>query len=123
MQEEQLYADCRARLKHMIYLSKLLCICPSLFETNLNKARYSIYGNPLPVFSTEGSLLEEKYSHANSSTSTDPFSAAMKTLVLGNLFKLVRFATRDNEKNKTIVIFSSSLSPSSKLPVRIRCQV
>ena len=91
MQEEQLYADCRARLKHMFYLSKLLCICPSLFETNLNKARYSIYGNPLPVFSTEGSLLEEKYSHANSSTSTDPFSAAMKTLVLGNLFKLVIF--------------------------------
>ena len=28
----------------------------------------------------------------NSSTSTDPFSAATKTLVLGNLFKLVRFA-------------------------------
>ena len=28
----------------------------------------------------------------NSSTSTDPFSAATKTLVLGNLFKLLRFA-------------------------------
>ena len=28
----------------------------------------------------------------NSSTSTDPFSAATKTLVLGNLFKLKRFA-------------------------------
>ena len=28
----------------------------------------------------------------NSSTSTDPFSAATKTLVLGNLFKFERFA-------------------------------
>ena len=28
----------------------------------------------------------------SSSTSTDPFSASTKTLVLGNLFKLVRFA-------------------------------
>ena len=28
------------------------------------------------------------------------------------------FAIGDNEKNKTIVIFSSSLSPSGKLPVR-----
>ena len=64
----------------------------------------------------------------NSSTSTGPFSAATKTLVLGNLFKFERllsshshepFATGDKEKNKTIVIFSSSLSPNGKLPARM----
>ena len=64
----------------------------------------------------------------NSSTSTDPFSAATKTLVLGNLFKFERllpsrshgpFATGDKEKNETIVIFSSFLSPNGKLPVRM----
>ena len=65
----------------------------------------------------------------NSSTSTDPFSAATKTLVLGNLLKFKRFAVtfarkyfafNYNEKNKKIVIFSSSLSLSGKLPVRRR---
>ena len=64
----------------------------------------------------------------NSSISTNPFSAATKTFVLGNLFKFERFAItfarghlafNYNEKNKTIVIFSSSLSPSSKFPVRM----
>ena len=54
-------------------------------------------------------------------TSTDQFSAATKTLVLGNFFKFgnlpshshEHFAIGDNEKNKTIVIFSSSISPLS----------
>ena len=50
------------------------------------------------------------------------------TDALGNLFKLVRelpshskgqSASGDNEKNNMIVIFSSSLSPSGKLPVRM----
>ena len=45
-----------ARLNNF-YLSKLLCIFPSLFAKNLNKARYNIYGNLLPFFSTEGSRL------------------------------------------------------------------
>ena len=31
-----------------------------IFEKNLNKARYNICGNLLPVFSTEGSRLEDK---------------------------------------------------------------
>ena len=43
VQEEQLYAECEARLNN-VYLSKLLCICRSLFAKNLNKARYNIYG-------------------------------------------------------------------------------
>ena len=66
----------------------------------------------------------------NSSTSTNPFSAATKTFVLGNLLKFKRFAVtfarkhfafNYNEKNKKIVIFASSLSLSGKLPVRRRC--
>ena len=60
MQEEELYAECGTRLNNF-FLSKLLCIFPSLFAKNHNKARYNIYGNLLPVFSTEGSHLEEKY--------------------------------------------------------------
>ena len=32
-------------------------------KRKLNKAKYSIYRNRLPVFSTEASRLEEKYSH------------------------------------------------------------
>ena len=65
------------------------------------------------------------------STLIDPFSAATETLVLGNLIKLVWFSITfarvlchwGNEKNKVIVIFSSSLSPSGKLPVRMWCQL
>ena len=59
LQEEQLYAECGARVNNF-YLSKLLCIFSSLFAKNFNKARYNMYGNPVPVFSTEGSRLEEK---------------------------------------------------------------
>ena len=50
----------------------------------------------------------------NSTNSTDPFSAATKTLVLGHLLKFLKkdlqshshrhFAIGDNEKNKTIFI-------------------
>ena len=59
IQEELLYAECGARLNNF-YLSKLLCIFPSLFAKNLNKARYNIYANLLPVFSTEVSKLVSK---------------------------------------------------------------
>ena len=42
------------------YSSNLLCICPSLLETNLNKAKYSIYEKLSRVFSVAGSRFEEK---------------------------------------------------------------
>ena len=92
IQEEQLYAECGARLNNF-YLSKLLCIFPSLFTKNLNKAHipvtstkisYQFLGLKVPVL--------RRNKATNSSTSTDPFSAATKTLVLGNLFKFERFA-------------------------------
>ena len=45
------------------YSSNLLCICPSLLETNLNKAKYSSYCTKncqVHVFSVAGSRFEEK---------------------------------------------------------------
>ena len=59
LQEEQLNVECGLRSKNL-YSSNLLNISAFLFETNLNKAKYSIYGNPLPVFSVPGSHSEEK---------------------------------------------------------------
>ena len=67
----------------------------------------------------------------NSSTSTYPFSAATKTLVFGNLFKLVRFAIRIRtgslplgimRRIRRLPYFSSSLSPSGRLLVPNRHQ-
>ena len=65
-----------------IYLSKLLCICPSLLEKKISTKR--------DIASTEISYqflalkvpLLRRNKANNSSTSTDPFSAATKTLVL-----------------------------------------
>ena len=61
------------------------------------------------------------------SPSTDPFSAATKAQVLGTLFKICHHIRAGslpkrgggNEKNKTIVIFSSSLSPSGTSRVNV----
>ena len=131
MQEEQLYAECGTRLNNY-YLSKLLCIFPSLFTKNLNKARYNIYGNLLPVFSTNVPVLRRNKA-TNSRILTYPFSAATKTFVLGIIYSSLKdlpshshgpFAIGDNEKNKRIAIFLHfSLSPGGKLSVRMSCQV
>ena len=42
------------------YSSNLLCICPSLLETNLNKAKYNFYEKLSRVFSVADSRFEEK---------------------------------------------------------------
>ena len=50
-------------IKELVFIkldSNLLSICAFLFETNLNKAKNSIYGNPLPVFGVPGTHFEEK---------------------------------------------------------------
>ena len=39
------------------YLSHLLCICPSLFETHLNKANYIIYENSEEFLASQVSVL------------------------------------------------------------------
>ena len=113
IQEEQLYAECGTR-----YLSKLLCIFSSLFTKNLNKARYNIYGNLLPVLALKVPVLRRNKA-TNSSTSTDPFSTATKTLakvIYSSLKDLPshshgHFAIGDNKKNKTIAIFFSIVIP------------
>ena len=128
IQEEQLYAECGARLKN-IYLSKLLCICLSLFQKISTKKDTASTEISYQFLAPKVSVLRWNIP-TNSSTSTDPFSAAAKTLRY-NLFKLFwfaitfarKFAIGDNEKNKTIIKFSLSLSPSGKLPVWIWCQV
>ena len=42
LQGEKLYAECAVILKNF-YSANLRCICPSLSETNLKKAKYSVY--------------------------------------------------------------------------------
>ena len=68
---------------------KVTVFCPSLFEkknsTKQDKASTEISYQLKPMVPV---LRRNKAT--NSSTSTDPFSAVTKTLVLGNLFKIVR---------------------------------
>ena len=78
IQEEQLYAECGARLKN-IYLSKLLCICPSLFEKISTKKHISSTEVSYQFLAPKVSVLRWDIP-TNSSTSNDPFSAATKTL-------------------------------------------
>ena len=118
----------REKIKEHLFIKGTVYL-PFSFPKNLNKERYSMYGNLLPVFSTEGFRLEVKYTHQLQYFNRS-ILAATKTLRY-NLFKLVwfaitlagKFAIGDNEKNKTIIKFSLSLSPSGKLPVWIWCQV
>ena len=46
--------------KKNVFLSNLLCICPSLFETYLNKVNNIIYEKFSRVFSVTGFRFEEK---------------------------------------------------------------
>ena len=60
----------RGKIKEHLFINcKVTVYLPFSFGNNLNEARYSIYGNLLPVFSNEGSRLEEK---PNSSTALQP---------------------------------------------------
>ena len=89
IQEEQLYAECGARIKNF-HSSSLLCICPSLFETDLNKAKYSIDEKLSTVFSVAGFCFEVKYSHQLQYIKHPFFSCTnIKANVLGNLFILL----------------------------------
>ena len=82
MQEEQLYAECGQDERTSVYQS--YCVFSLLFwKTNLNNVRYSIHGNLLPVFSTDSSPLDLRRNKTTSSSkSTNPFSAARKSLLL-----------------------------------------
>ena len=78
MQEEQLYAECGQDERTSIYQSYFV-FALLFWKKNLNKARYSIYGNLLQFLALKVPLLRRNKA-TNSSTSTDPFSAATKTL-------------------------------------------
>ena len=80
------FPECGARLNNF-YLSKLLCIFPSLFAKNLNKARYNISYQFLAL--KDPVLRRNKAT--NSSTSNCPFFSCTEShIVLGNLFKVYR---------------------------------
>ena len=74
------------------YSSNLLCICPSLLETNLNKAKYSSYctKNCQAFLASQVPVLKRNKATNFSLLLIIHFSAAMKTLVFGNLFTLLR---------------------------------
>ena len=102
--------------------SNLSCICPFLLETNLNnKTKYSVYEKLSRVFSVAGSSFGREIRPPTPVLLTIHFSAAMKTLVFGNLFKFFRLAitfARDvyhlgikMKTNMTIGLFFS-LSPT-----------
>ena len=123
IQEEQVYAERGARLKNF-HSSNLLCIWPSLFGTYLNKAKYSIYEKHLKVLKGRRFPFWGEIKPPTPELLTVHFSAALKVLALGNLFKLFRlditFAREvccldKDEENMTIVLFFS-LSPVANCP-------
>lgn len=59
LQEEKLNAAQGVKLKE-VYLSNLMRICPFLFQKNLKKAKYSMYGKLSSVFGVAGSSFEEE---------------------------------------------------------------
>ena len=89
IQEEQVYAERGARLKNF-HSSNLLCIWPSLFGTYLNKAKYSIYEKHLKVLKGRRFPFWGEIKPPTPELLTVHFSAALKALALGNLFKLFR---------------------------------
>ena len=66
MQEEQLYVECGQDERTSVY--QRYCVFSLLFwKKNLNNVRYRIHGNLLPVFSTDGSLLDLRRNKTNQS--------------------------------------------------------
>ena len=81
----------RAGLRTSFYQS--YCVFALLFWKNITSKNQDITSTEISNQSLASKVpVLRKINATNSSTSTDPFSAATKTLVLGNLFKLVRFA-------------------------------
>ena len=68
----------RGEIKELLFISYL--VFALFFNKYLKKAKCSMFGNVLPVFSTEGSRLEEKIKPPTPVLLTTYFSAAMETL-------------------------------------------
>ena len=73
--------------KKNFHSSNLLCICPSLFDTYPNRAKYSIYEKLSRVFSVAGFHYRDCERKPATSVPSNHFSAALKALVFGNLFR------------------------------------
>ena len=82
IQEEQLYAECGARLKNFPS-SNLLCVYPSLFaiQPTLTKQNIAYTKNSQQFLASQVSVLRGNKAN-NSSASNIPFSVALKAFVL-----------------------------------------
>ena len=142
IQEEERNAEYGARLKNF-HSSNLLCIClslpppeegpglpPLIFRPN-KKIFWGTSPPPPPPPPSKGlddrapTYLKVWIRHRNQpifSCNENPFFWYL--VIYSSLLDLPshshgQFAIEDNDKNKTIVILSSSLFPSGKLPVRM----
>ena len=118
----------RGKIKELLLIKGTVFLPFSFQKQNLNETKQNIVSTEIAYkFSAPKVPVSRRNKATNSRTSTDPFSAATKTLVFGNLFKLVKFLTTFFNKNqKTSVIFFfifMTLSLSGKLPVRMWWQV
>ena len=126
----------RGKIKELLFglFNKGTVILPFSFrkisqQSNIasTEIAYQVLASKVPVFR------RNKVTNSSASTAGNPFSsAAMKTLVFGNLFKLVRFAITFARvgrlplgmmrKIRRLPYFSSrSLSPSGKLRFPSEC--
>ena len=80
----------QGKIKELVFI-KVTVFCPSLFKKSSTKRDGAFTEISFHFLALKVPVLRRNKG-ANSSASTDPFSAAMKTLLLSNLFKLVRFA-------------------------------
>ena len=88
VQEEQLYAECGARLKNF-RSSNIYCICPSLFKTPiLTRQNIASTKNSQEFLASQVSVRWEEIKPPTPLLLTVHFLATMKALVFGNLFKL-----------------------------------
>ena len=90
MQEEQLLAECGQDERTSIY--KSYRVFALLFSKKISTERYIVSTEISYQFLGPKAPVLRRNKATNSSSSTDQISAVTKTLVLGNLFKLERFA-------------------------------
>ena len=87
-QEEQLYAECGARLKNF-HSSNLLCICPLLSKPILTRQNIASMIDTQELLALHVSVFRrEEIKPPTPVPLTIHFSAALKTLVLGHFFRL-----------------------------------
>ena len=89
----------RGKIKELL-LIKGTVFLPFSFKNKISTKQNIVSTEIAYKFSAPKVPVSRKNKATNSRTSTDPFSAATKTLVFGNLFKLVKFFTTFFNKNQ-----------------------